>query len=96
MDRLSKWNGEKFVLPQGQWRAICDRLGAYEDTGLEPEEIMIMKAGGVIETTESKNIGSIPKADIINTLTTFKIMSDERFKDVFDAAIDAVNEYGRK
>lgn len=38
--RLTSWNGKKWVLPQGRyWRAIADRLAAYENTGYEPEEI---------------------------------------------------------
>ena len=44
--RLTYWNGEKYILPQGRtsdgqsnWRRIAERLGQYEDTGLEPEEI---------------------------------------------------------
>ena len=46
IDRLTTWNGKKWVLPQGRtangesyWRLIADRLAAYENTGLEPEEI---------------------------------------------------------
>lgn len=41
--RLTYWNGRKWVLPQGAWREIADRLAAYENTGLEPEEIEQMK-----------------------------------------------------
>ena len=44
--RLTKWNGKKWILPQGRtpegesmWRIIADRLAEYEDTGLEPKEI---------------------------------------------------------
>lgn len=46
MDRLTRWNGKKYVLPQGHgtWREIADRLAAYENTGLEPEEIEVLKA----------------------------------------------------
>lgn len=39
MERLTKWNGKKWILPQGAWREIAERLAAYENTGLEPEEI---------------------------------------------------------
>lgn len=39
MARLTKWNGKKWVLPQNSWREITERLVAYENTGLEPEEI---------------------------------------------------------
>ena len=39
MARLTRWNGKKWVLPQGMWREITDRLAAYENTGLEPEQI---------------------------------------------------------
>ena len=39
MDRLTRWNGKKYVLPQGHgvWREIAERLAAYENTGLEPK-----------------------------------------------------------
>lgn len=45
MDRLTHWNGAKYVLPQGHgvWRQIAERLAAYENTGLEPEEIEVLK-----------------------------------------------------
>lgn len=49
-NRLTHWNGKKWVLPQGRtsdgesyWRIIAERLAAYENTGLEPDEIMILK-----------------------------------------------------
>ena len=42
--RLTRWNGKKYVLPQGRtWRMIAERLAAYENTGLEPEEIDALK-----------------------------------------------------
>ncbi len=50
MERLTKWNGQKYILPQGRtsdgqsyWRIIAERLAAYENTGLTPEEIKRMK-----------------------------------------------------
>ena len=46
MDRLTKWNGSKWILPQGRtsdgesyWRIIAERLAQYEDLGLSPEEL---------------------------------------------------------
>lgn len=38
--RITKWNGNKYVLPQGKgsFREIAERLAAYENIG-EPEEI---------------------------------------------------------
>ena len=46
MERLTRWTGKKWVLPQGYgtFRQIAERLAAYENTGLEPEEIEAMKA----------------------------------------------------
>lgn len=41
MSRLTKWNGKKWILPQGRWREVAERLAAYENTGLEPEQILI-------------------------------------------------------
>lgn len=50
MERLTRWNGEKWVLPQGRtsdgqsyWRIIAERLAAYENTYMTPEEIEKMK-----------------------------------------------------
>ena len=50
MDRLTKWNGKKWVLPQGRtsdgesyWRIIAERLAEYENTMLTPAEIERMK-----------------------------------------------------
>ena len=46
MDRLTKWNGSKWILPQGRtsdgesyWRIIAERLAQYEDIGLSPCEL---------------------------------------------------------
>ena len=45
MSRLTKWNGKKWILPQGRtsdgesyWRIIADRLAEYENIG-EPDEL---------------------------------------------------------
>ena len=43
MSRLTRWNGKKWILPQGAWREIAERLAAYENTGLEPEQIESLK-----------------------------------------------------
>ena len=47
MDRLTKWNERlgRWTLPQGRgtFRMIAERLAAYENTGLEPEEIAAAK-----------------------------------------------------
>lgn len=94
MDRLSKWNGEKYVLPQGRWREIADRLGAYEETGLEPEEIMALTKGKEPVKKRTSEINNILKSEIIRTLNIFRDMSDKRFSEIFEAAIDAVNDYG--
>lgn len=45
MSRLTKWNGKKWVLPQGRtsdgksnWRIIAEKLAEYENIG-EPESL---------------------------------------------------------
>lgn len=51
-DRLTKWNGSKWVLPQGRtsdgqsyWRIIADTLAAYENNGMTQNEIEELKKG---------------------------------------------------
>lgn len=63
MERLTRWNGLRYLLPQGRtsdgqsyWRLITDRLAAYEDTGLEPDEIMKMKEIMLSQGCECKHI----------------------------------------
>ena len=53
MNRLTKWNGKKYVLPQGRtsdgdsyWQMIAAKLAAYENTGYEPWEIKPKKDSG--------------------------------------------------
>lgn len=50
-DRLTRWNGKKWVLPQGygSFHMIADRLAAYENTDLTPEEILRLKRGHLID-----------------------------------------------
>ena len=56
MERLTRWNGEKWVLPQGRtsdgqryWRLIAERLAAYENTHMTPEEIKKMQRGAKVK-----------------------------------------------
>ena len=46
MKRLTRWNGNRYLLPQGKndegesnWRIIADRLAGYENAGLTPEGV---------------------------------------------------------
>lgn len=46
MERLTVWNGTKWVLPQGRthdgksyWRLIAEKLSQYENLG-EPEDLV--------------------------------------------------------
>ena len=59
MARLTKWNGKKWFLPQGMWREIADRLAAYENTGMEPEEIAALQARSAAEQTAPAGGGII-------------------------------------
>lgn len=59
MARLTKWNGKKWILPQGMWREIADRLAAYENTGMEPEEIAALQACSTAEQTAPAGGGII-------------------------------------
>lgn len=58
MNRLTKWNGNKFVLPQGKgsFRIIAERLAAYENTGLEPDEIAIACDNDIIDEVRLKRV----------------------------------------
>ena len=67
MNRLTKWNGKKWVLPQGQWREIAERLAAYENTGLEPEQVAALK-------TDAEDI---PVASLGDLFTAVIIVRDE-------------------
>ena len=62
MNRLTRWNGKKWVLPQGAWREIAERLAAYEDTGLEPEQIEALKW---IEEKPVQFMGEVFTAELI-------------------------------
>lgn len=49
MDRLTRWNGEKYILPQGRtsdgksyWRIIAEKLAEYENLGTV-EELRALK-----------------------------------------------------
>lgn len=57
MKRLTYWNGKKWILPQGSWREIADRLAAYENTGLEPDEIAQLQAHSPVENAVSVGDG---------------------------------------
>lgn len=47
MERLTHWNGKKYVLTHGQGfgqtRVFTDKLAEYENTQLEPEEVEELK-----------------------------------------------------
>lgn len=70
MDRLTHWNGKKWVLPQGCWREIAERLAAYENTGLEPEQITAM------QQTEQV-LDSVDKPDSHDFFTATILVHDE-------------------
>lgn len=59
MSRLTRWNGSKWVLPQGigAFREVADRLAAYENTGIEPEEMRALQRGfGCVTTEQVKDV----------------------------------------
>ena len=70
MPRLTRWNGKKWILPQGAWREITDRLAAYENTGLEPGEVVTLQAASsspqVIQQEERYMLESEPHVEKIN------------------------------
>lgn len=50
MERLTRWNGTKWVLPQGRtstgesyWRIIAEKLAAYEDISPDPDKVVLKK-----------------------------------------------------
>lgn len=66
-DRLTTWNGKKYILPQGRgtWRLIADRLAAYENCGLEPEEL-------------NKSVYSAPEGNPVRGSLTLTLIEEER------------------
>lgn len=63
MDRLTRWNGKKWILPQGRtsdgesyWRVIAEKLAEYENTGMTPAEIEDMKRRTVMGKNEIKEV----------------------------------------
>lgn len=54
MERLTKWNGEKYILPQGRtsdgksyWRIIAERLAEYENLGTVEDLKKLMEKGAI-------------------------------------------------
>ena len=99
MERLTKWNGSKYVLPQGRtkdgesyWRIVTDRLAEYENTGMEPEDIK-SKIKAIV-----KHPGCKPMlCDIDNTLEEMQMIVGG-YIEAATAAPDLVvicNEEGR-
>lgn len=48
MDRLTRWNGTKWVLPGGRtsagesyWRLIAEKLAAYENISPDPGKLVL-------------------------------------------------------
>lgn len=85
MDRLTSWNGKKWILPQGRWREIAERLAAYENTGFEPEEITVLS--GLASANCSKT------ADAIDRLLAEDDEPAEPLGDILSAVI-VVREKG--
>lgn len=63
MPRLTRWNGKKWILPQGAWREITDRLAAYENSGLEPEEIAALQEAPAAIQKIQKEERDMPKSE---------------------------------
>ncbi len=68
MERLTRWNGKKWVLPQGYGthRMIAEKLAAYENTGLCPKQL----AEFWLRKRLKSNIGKDDHAIITQRLTT--------------------------
>ena len=81
MNRLTRWNGKKYVLPQGcgAFREIAERLAAYENTGLEPEEISRLiaeKRDIELLDAEIRNALTLLGYDLKRNTVSFTIHSD--------------------
>lgn len=70
MERLTRWNGEKYLLPQGRtndgqsyWRIIADRLAEYENRDMSVEQIEALISSEADKLTEARKNYS---ADEIN------------------------------
>lgn len=67
--------------------ALIERLAAYEDTGLTPQEIYSMKAGTILKTIGAKWIPveeRLPEEDIIVLVTVNGIYNHITFSDAIE------------
>lgn len=100
--RLTLWNGVRWVLPQGYGfgQKIADRLAAYENTGLEPEEIEKLKT----PTAEMLSLNELERAfrirdrqyaeeDARHFLQMNDYAEEEITDDLIDRMIDLFDEY---
>lgn len=60
MERLTEWRGEHAAIVDNHANYI-DRLAAYEDTGLEPEEIKRLPSVWMEKVKELEAIGAIDR-----------------------------------
>ena len=89
MERLTRWNGKMFVLPtmgKGAAREIAERLAAYENTGLEPGEIIPRKEGewlwsGGIINCSGCGFGYFPSDYFFNGSECISSSTDDFFFD---------------
>lgn len=87
MDRMTKFSRGKYTLPQGKgsFRRIAERLAAYEDTGLEPEEIKELIRSNSVAQVKAKTKQRVFISGAI-TGTTDYMERFEKAKKLLEAA----------
>ena len=100
--RLTTWNGAKWILPQGpgSWRQIAERLAAYENTELEPDEIEALKRPTVemLSNTELERAFRIRdheymREDAQNILEGHEFPEEKITDDLLDRMVDLFENY---
>ena len=71
MERLTRWNGEKYLLPQGRtsdgqsyWRIIAERLAEYENRDMSLDQIDALISNEANRLAEARESSGYSPAEV--------------------------------